>query len=248
MEKKERFLGVSSKLMGNKSQPLQALFEQFCHELKSEGIRIISLDDIQKEDNLLVYGVIKAENESLPTDLLPIIPQLKSEQLLRPQALDHFLTQFFALIDFQQQVMAKLTKGALVKFHSRYKYLLMAYSQSAYRELGRYLANIPNMPIFAQFVLDYRDKLFQALSHEPTREGHTNALMHMAGYFKRGLNPEQKQRLSQSILQYRQGVTTFSEPFDLLQHGLTVCPDKYLAEQRYFSPYPSRFEELRTQF
>ncbi|OAT24333.1 YbgA family protein [Proteus myxofaciens] len=248
MEKKEIFLGVSSKLMSNTPQPLQVSFDKFFREFENEGIQIISLDNIDKKNNSLIYGIIKEGDESLPTDLSPIIPQLASDQFLRPQSLDHFLTQFFALIDFQQQVMTKLTKGALVKFHSRYKYLLMAYSQTTYRELGRYMANIPNEPIFTQFTLDYRDKLFQALSYEPTREGHTNALMHMAGYFKRGLNSEQKQQLSQAILQYRQGNIAFSEPFNLLQRGLSLCPDEYLAEQRYFSPYPSCFDELRTQF
>ncbi|TBL64185.1 DUF1722 domain-containing protein, partial [Klebsiella oxytoca] len=77
---------------------------------------------------------------------------------------------------------------------------------------------------------------------------HTNALMHMAGYFKRALSAEQKQLLTQEILSYRQGKTSLSAPLSRLKNYLAFYPDNYLLSQRYFSPYPGVFDDLRAQF
>ncbi len=47
------------------------------------------------------------------------------------------------------------------------------------------MAIIPNSLPLLQFAEQYQKALMKALSIPATREGHTNALMHMAGYFKR---------------------------------------------------------------
>ena len=135
----------------------------------------------------------------------------------------------------------------MIKFHSRYKYLIMAYSQVAYRELGRDIANFSDAIPLEEVASKYQEKLMKAFSVAANREGQTNALMHMAGYFKRDLSSQQKKEMAQTILQYRQGIVPLSKPYDLLKYWLTVYPDEYLSHQRYFSPYPFTFNYLREQ-
>lgn len=82
----------------------------------------------------------------------------------------------------------------MIKFHSRYKYLIMAYSQVAYRELGRDIANFSDAIPLEEVASKYQEKLMKAFSVAANREGQTNALMHMAGYFKRDLSSQQKKK------------------------------------------------------
>lgn len=247
MERKEYYLGLSSEIVSKCNRQLQEKLALLCHVVKDEKIGILQIDPQSREHLLPIYGYIGKEGDRIVSPSNFILPQLSFEQLLQPIALDHFLTQFFTLFDYQQQVNQSLSKGALIKFHSRYKYLIMAYSQVAYRELGRYIANFSDEISLDEIASTYQQKLMRALSVAPNREGQTNALMHMAGYFKRALNSQQKQKMSQTILLYRQGVVPFSQPYDLLQYWLTIYPDDYLINQRYFSPYPSAFNDLRAQ-
>ncbi|HCN43021.1 DUF1722 domain-containing protein [Proteus vulgaris] len=247
MERKESYLGLSSEIMSNNNSQLQAELEQLCHIMGTENIGIVQIDAHDTNNPFLIQGYIGKEGDHFASSLDAVFPQLCVEQLSQPKALDNFLTWFFTRVDYQQQVYQSLSKGALVKFHSRYKYLIMAYSQVAYRELGRYIANLSDDIPLENIAMKYQRKLMEALSIAPNREGQTNALMHMAGYFKRSLNSQQKQTMAQTILQYRQGVVPFAKPYELLQYWLTVYPDDYLINQRYFSPYPSAFNYLRDQ-
>lgn len=251
MKENYYYLEQTSEIASNKNALLQADWQRFCQLLCYESIEIKQNND-QKRQNKAVICRVKMKGEYSSTLFMQILGegelQLTLEQFSQPSGLEHFLTQFFALIDYQQQVNAKLSKKALIQFHSRYKYLLMAYSQVAYRELGRYMANIPNSLPLLQFAEQYQKALMKALSIPATREGHTNALMHMAGYFKRALSAEQKQLLTQEILSYRQGKTSLSAPLSRLKNYLAFYPDNYLLSQRYFSPYPAVFDDLRAQF
>ncbi|MBS6208694.1 MAG: DUF1722 domain-containing protein [Proteus hauseri] len=247
MKRKVNYLGISSEIMSNSDRQLQEKLALLCHVVKDEKIGIMQIDLQNRDHPLPIYGYIGKEGDTLVSSSNFTLPQLSLEQILQPIFLDHFLTQFFTLFDYQQQVNQSLSKGALIKFHSRYKYLIMAYSQVAYRELGRYIANLSDEIPLDEIASKYQQKLMKALSVAPNREGQTNALMHMAGYFKRVLNSQQRQEMSQTILLYRQGIVPFSKPYDLLQYWLTIYPDDYLINQRYFSPYPSAFNYLRSQ-
>ncbi|EEG84168.1 MULTISPECIES: YbgA family protein [Proteus] len=247
MERKVNYLGISSEIMSNTNHQLQEKLALLCDTVQAEKIGIMQIE-AQNRDNLLpLYGYIGKKGDSLISPVNFTLPQLNIDQLLQPIVFDHFLTQFFTLFDYQQQVNQSLTKGALVKFHSRYKYLIMAYSLAAYRELGRDIANFSDAIPLEEVASKYLEKLMKAFSVAANREGQTNALMHMAGYFKRNLNSQQKQELAQTILLYRQGVVPFSKPYNLLQYWLSVYPDDYLIHQRYFSPYPQAFDYLREQ-
>lgn len=247
MVQKGFYLGLSSQLLFDNSSQIHKKLELLRKNLHNEGIVLISLEREPKVPVEFMCGYIGKRDDN-PLNIESIaIPKLDIEDILQPVELENFLTQVFTLIDYHQQVRTSLSKGALIQFHSRYKYLLMAYSPVAYQELGRYMASIPKVNELTTFAFDYLQKLMATLRVVPTREGHTNALMHMAGYFKRVLDASQRQALTQLILHYRQGNVALSEPFELLAHWLAIYPDEYLVNQRYFLPYPLCFKELRTQ-
>ena len=54
----------------------------------------------------------------------------------------NFIEQVFTLKRWREMIAVNNTRGGLVKFHERHKYLLMSHSIPHYRELGRIVANM----------------------------------------------------------------------------------------------------------
>jgi uncharacterized protein YbgA (DUF1722 family) len=120
----------------------------------------------------------------------------------------------------------------------------MAHHPQSYKQLGSLVANMKDYQ-FEQFYLLYREGLMSALAHRASRKNNTNVLMHIQGYFKRRLGSTQKQQLRQTIDDYRTGLLPLLAPLTLLKHYLVAHPDRYLAEQAFFQPYP---QELRLRY
>lgn len=176
---------------------------------------------------------------------LPWLPVEEDGRLHDPGLRENFIERVYALHELHQLWRQGLSRGVLMAFHSRYKLLLLAHSQSEYRELGRFMAGIDNWDSLEDFAREYRLRLMKLLSHPATRRNHTNVLMHAQGYFRRQLNAQQRQELAGLIDRYRQGLQPLLAPITLLNHYLTEYPDDYLAGQRYFAPYP---EALRLRY
>lgn len=181
-------------------------------------------------------------------ELLRQIPWLPVEEdgRLNDAALrENFVERVFALYELNMLWRNGLTRGGLIAFHSRYKLSLLAHSQPEYRELGRFVAGIEKWASLEEFAVEYRSRLMALLQHKATRRNHTNVLMHVQGYFRRQLSSAQRQELAQLIERYRQGVQPLLAPITLLKHYMAEYPDSYLAQQRYFEPYP---EALRLRY
>jgi len=127
-----------------------------------------------------------------------------------------------------------LTRGKLIAFHSRYKYLLLAYSQPKYRQIGPFVADIHKWDSLDAWFVEYRNRLSALLSCPATRRNHTNVLMHIQGYFRPQLNASQREELTRLIDSYRRGEQPLLAPVTLLKHYMLEFPDAYLAGQRYF--------------
>jgi uncharacterized protein YbgA (DUF1722 family) len=132
-----------------------------------------------------------------------------------------------------------ITRGKLTNFHSRYKLVLLAHSQSEYREIGQFVASIDKWPSLVEFTAEYRQRLLHLLSHQPTPANHTNVLMHVQGYFRPYLTSAQRQALAQLIDQYRIGGLPLSAPIEQIKAYLAEFPNDYLSGQRYFTFYIS---------
>ncbi|EKT4468152.1 YbgA family protein [Pseudomonas putida] len=145
-----------------------------------------------------------------------------------------FQTQAHA--QWQHLLAEGLSRGALVRFHSRYKYLVMACSPQAYRELGRLLGSMSGDDDPQQLGATYFNLLLQALQHTPSRGTHTNVLQHLSGYLRPVLAQHERRQLQDTISHYQQGIVPLTAPLALLRHHLHGHPDPYLLQQVYLQP------------
>jgi uncharacterized protein YbgA (DUF1722 family) len=129
------------------------------------------------------------------------------------------------------------TPGALVRFHTAHKLLLMAHAPDAYGRLGRLVAGARGRSR-QELERDYSTGFMQALAHHATRRRHTNVLQHMAGYFKDRADAAAKRELGAAIEDYRRGHVPLLVPPTLVRHHLRVHDVRYLAQQIYLEPYP----------
>lgn len=167
----------------------------------------------------------------------PWLPVEEDGRLFDPALKENFICRVFSCYDYQQTMQDGFSVGKLVAFHSRYKFLVMAHSPTAYREMGRLVANAK---LFAADELQQRYllALMQALKNIASRKQHANVLQHLQGFLKHGLSAEAKQELADLIQRYRQGFVPLLAPLTLLQHHLKQQPNAYVSAQRYFAPYP----------
>ena len=168
----------------------------------------------------------------------PWLPVEESGRLCDPNLRENFINRVMALHDFRTTVMSDLKPKALIDFHARNKYLLMAHSQQAYKSLGQLLSKLKDVNL-SQIAETYLLRFMQAMAKPAGRRGNCNALMHIQGYLKRDLNKQDKKRLSDVIIQYRQGEIPLSTPVTLLTFLLEQHPNEYILQQRYLAPYPS---------
>ena len=125
----------------------------------------------------------------------------------------------------------------LVNFHAANKLLLMAYSQTKLRQLGRVVANADGKRIEA--VLELYGKYFrQAFNKSPRRVSPINVLMHALGYFKKELSAREKRHFLELLEAYRHGGTPLSSAVSILRSWVMRFETEYLYEQTFFHPFP----------
>ncbi len=174
---------------------------------------------------------------------LPQLPVEDAGRLFDEVLRENFVSQTFAYAHWQR-VVADLTAARLIEFHSRYKYLLMAHSQVAYREAGRLLSDLSgDLPASAAA---YIGVLMQGLRQPANRAGHANVLAHLQGYLKRHIDSASRRELAALIDEYRRGEQPLLAPMALLRHHFGRHPDPYVLAQTYLEPHPNRAGLRRT--
>ena len=175
---------------------------------------------------------------------MPWLPVEEDGRLQDPMLRENFVFRVFSLNDFYQSLRGNKSYDGFIKFHSRYKLVLMAHSPTAYKELGRKVAAIKEWDLDT-FYFEYRQQFMDAIKSRASRNNKTNVLMHLQGYFKRSLTKSQKQELSALIMSYRDGHQPILAPLALIKHYLKEYPDPYLQLQTFLDPYP---EELKLRY
>ncbi|BFM09481.1 YbgA family protein [Halioxenophilus aromaticivorans] len=167
----------------------------------------------------------------------PLLPVEEEGRLNDPPLRENFILRVFALYYWRHTVASQLTAGALVDFHSRYKYTLMAHSQKGYKALGQIVANHDKRAI-ADVAEDYIALFMATLSKPATRKNHCNTLHHIIGYLKRTVEGEVRRDLIDVVDQYRKGVVHLSVPVTLIKHYVDRYGNDYIRSQIYLDPYP----------
>jgi uncharacterized protein YbgA (DUF1722 family)/uncharacterized protein YbbK (DUF523 family) len=164
----------------------------------------------------------------------PLVPVEEEGRLHDPRLRENFIESVFV---FRRWRDVPDGRGALVRFHTQHKLLLMSHAPGQLRRMGKLVAEIKDMdPVQAR--ADYRALLLEALKLKPTVRKHVNVLQHIMGYFKKALTRDEKSELSEVIEDYRREYVPLIVPITLLNHFVRKYNQEYLRDQHYLNPHP----------
>jgi uncharacterized protein YbgA (DUF1722 family) len=124
------------------------------------------------------------------------------------------------------------TVGDLMRFHAVHKLELMARSPTAYRDLGRLVAQASREPR-AEVERAYSDAFSVAIVEPATRGRHVNVLQHAAGYFKKGRDLGQLAAIHAAVAGFADGRAALGVPLGLIRRAAREVPEPYLVNQTY---------------
>ena len=149
-----------------------------------------------------------------------------------------------------EEIKENSSMDDIIKFHSRNKYLLMAYNQEKLKILGNIVANHQKKKI-RDLILDYENHLKVILEKTPTVKTHINVLMHIFGFFGKYFNKIQKKEFLDLIKEYREGRITLGRILCLIEPITYQINTTYLVSQTYFLLYAesviNNFDEIAPQ-
>ncbi len=167
----------------------------------------------------------------------PSLPVEEEGRLSDPRLRDNFVERVFAYRRLRSLFAARWNVGALVRFHTAHKLILMAHSPQAYQRLGRLVARARMAPA-GNLERQYTEEFMGALAALATPRRHANVLEHMLGYFKKQLDALSRAEMLSAIEDYRSGLVPLVVPMTLLRHHVRVHAVAYLAGQLYLDPHP----------
>lgn len=150
---------------------------------------------------------------------------------------DHFLTRIFAIADLRNLIENTKKIDDLIKFHQRYKYLLMAHSQVKLKEIGRLLAGYDkkNLKNIAQ---KYRELFLIALKRRPSKGQHVNVLQHIFGHISDKLNKKEKKHFMGLLEKCKKGFVGIKTLKETLKSFAYRFKNYYIINQVYLESYP----------
>ncbi len=169
-------------------------------------------------------------------EAFPLLPIEEEGRLNDDGIRENFIERLFVTHRWLSMEAGGVTRRSLVEFHTRHKLILMAHSPSGLVELGRIVAS--NDAIGALSAA-YRGKLMQTLALKATVKKNTNVLEHIAGYFKKVLDPREKAELAAVFGDYHRGLVPLVVPITLLKHHIMMHGSAYLEGQYYLNPHPT---------
>jgi len=167
----------------------------------------------------------------------PLVPVEDEGRLNDAKIRDNFITRIFAYRRLQDLVENGFQRGELVKFHTTYKYLLLAHSPKHYKQLGQVVAN-PKKYSKKELEDAYSATFMEGLTCRATKKKHVNVLQHMHGFFKDEVSPEDRQDVYRCIKDYEKGYVPLIVPMTLIQHFVRKYNVEYLRDQIYLNPHP----------
>ncbi|MBS3811396.1 MAG: DUF523 and DUF1722 domain-containing protein [Halanaerobiales bacterium] len=155
---------------------------------------------------------------------------------------EHFLSKLYTLAEFRTIENNKSMQD-LVKYHTRHKYLFMAYNQNILNELGNITANHANKKEQEVYSL-YEKKLQEIFLKPPTYKSIINVLSHIYGYFKNKLSKNEKKFFIDIVEKYRDNKVNLAVPIHLLRAWIIEYDVSYLKEQSFINPFPKELVDL----
>jgi len=167
----------------------------------------------------------------------PDIPVEEEGRLHDPALRERFIETIFVLQNWREKVK-RGKPGDLVEFHSNHKYAFMAHDPEKLKEMGKLTASIGQRDFSS-----LRDEYFQAmvslLAVQKTTKKNYNVLLHVVGYFKKNITPDEKQELLATCQQYYEEIVPLVVPLTLIRHYARKYQEEYLLKQTYLNPHPA---------
>ena len=85
---------------------------------------------------------------------------------------------------------------------------------------------------------DYIAEFMAAMACRADKGDHINAMLHLAGFLRQGLEDADRALIHQQIEAYQRGDVPLVVPMTLLRGAQSKVAQPYLAQQRYMAPYP----------
>ncbi|MBN2658477.1 MAG: DUF523 and DUF1722 domain-containing protein [Spirochaetales bacterium] len=167
----------------------------------------------------------------------PDIPVEDEGRLCDPRLREQFIETIFVLQRWREAVKDGSVK-AVVDFHSRHKYTFMAHSPEKLKELGKLTAQGGALDP-GELIKQYRTVLHELLKVQKDRKKNYNVILHIMGYFKKDLRPDEKEELLREAQLYYDGISPVIVPLTLLKHYTLKYNEPYLKEQYYLNPHPA---------
>ncbi len=166
----------------------------------------------------------------------PLLPMEEEGRLNDPVLRENFIAAVYAYHDWRTNFMVEPSPNALVAFHSKYKFLVMAHGQAPYKQLGRIVADA-GASGFDERINAYIAALMETLKKPASRKGHVNTLFHILGYLRDTVAGDVREDIHRVIESYRLGFVNLSVPATMLHHYVKRFGSDYVNEQAYLNPY-----------
>jgi len=174
-------------------------------------------------------------------DHFPLLPVEDEGRLHDPKLRENFIERIFNLKRWRETLDQKENRGSLVDFHTRHKLLILSHSQKHYQIMGKLVARAKDLPL-KELYQRYQTLLMEALFLKTTPKKNSNVLLHMMGYFKERLSPDEKQELLEIIDYYRQEYIPLIVPMTIISHYVRKYDQPYLKQQVYLNPHPAELQ------
>jgi uncharacterized protein YbgA (DUF1722 family)/uncharacterized protein YbbK (DUF523 family) len=169
-------------------------------------------------------------------DKFRFTPAEDEGRLNDPGLRENFIERVFVFQRWKE-LRKKGSLRNLVDFHTDHKLLFLAHSTTHYRTLGKLVANAKEHP--ESLYNEYLKLMMEGLKLIATTKKNTNVLHHILGYFKKQLQPDEKQELLGIIEEYHSGFIPLIVPVTLIRHYVRKYDEPYLKRQVYLNPHPA---------
>ncbi len=235
---------ISSKMLGFTGNYLKSLKDVDGFILKSRspscGIKDVKL--FANSDDGAAIGKTKGFFAGKVFEHFPVLAIEDEGRLKNFKIRDHFLTKLYLLADFRN-VKKEISINGLVSFHSRNKFLMMAYNQKEMRILGKIVANQKKAK-YEETVAHYQEHLINVFMNTPRRTSYINVLMHSLGFFPERLTSKEKAYFLDLLEDFRNEKTPITAILVVLKAWIIKYEQKYLEQQTIFEPYPRELMEI----
>ncbi|MEJ2106779.1 MAG: DUF523 and DUF1722 domain-containing protein [Acidiferrobacteraceae bacterium] len=182
------------------------------------------------EGSGLVAGIV--------CERMPNLPVEDEEGLADPQRRDNFLERLFVFHRWRTLRRNGLDAAALVDFHTRHKFLILAHNETRYRSLGPLVASAGAGAI-ETLANEYETQMMAALKYPATPGEQVNVMQHLAGFLKDRLDPAGKRSLLRVIDDYREGRVSLHSTRARFREWVAHDPAAESAAAVFLEPYPA---------